>query len=375
MASNLYYVESPEYITAELDCEEKLISYRKEDGTLVENVGIDVKSLKVTHLDTKNNFTPIHTYAIKGDYSIFTEKTLYERTGEGMIYQIQLIGAGGNEYNFPNFSKCRIEVWTDEHLYFSGNIFALCGMGANIGDVTQIYQGKCFYTPLFSKLGQKSGIVLNYKIPYYSSVRVILKTPGIDPTVEEANMVKWITIKDTEKINISYGGYTIPYGAYLHSEEIIDDSVPIGAMKTLLNTNKNVFVLSEMISGEGGISFQEGCIRAFLNGSKEDYTMLSTGLEDYFCFCHYFDGDLKFTPMCGVTYFAGYQEGGKNKVRLSAYRIHIDDPLFFKEGGVEITMRNGDQNSPTDIHSTENLVWGSQLTPLNVQIQSTYYTW
>lgn len=75
--------------------------------------------------------------------------------------------------------------------------------------------------------------------------------------------LSWITVKDTDKINISYNGLDIPYGAYLHSDKVLE-TVKTGEELTLLNTDRNSAVMSMSLFGKSDtFNFVEGCLRAY----------------------------------------------------------------------------------------------------------------
>ena len=78
----------------------------------------------------------------------------------------------------------------------------------------------------------------------------------------------------------------------------------------------------------------EGEIKMFLDGDKEFPTICGTGTEDYFggAWCFRKDGNTPpedySAPFMGFRQVAG--ESGKVGARMTMYRFHIHDPIFFK---------------------------------------------
>lgn len=305
-----------------------------------------------------------------------SRQEIYSRQGSGMIVSMQFIGAAnttveGDPIWWQGFERTIVEVETDGKVYFRGRIYEFLGMNTDIATIEE-YPRHGFYTPLFTKGGKYSGITLNFKIPYYEGVRVTLIEDERDTGVWRMG---WITVRDTDKICIEYGGYKIPYGAYLHSDKVIE-TVQTGQEVTLLDTKESGMVMSVSLFGKSDrFNFVEGCIRSYLHGSTEP-TLLSSGFEDYFGFCFGFNlGVLQF-PMFGATIHE-MAETSKNPYRVSAYRNHIDDPLTFTSGGFRMTVRNSDQNTGfMDLESAENMAddGTGQATAL-MGGQITYYAW
>ena len=82
------------------------------------------------------------------------------------------------------------------------------------------------------------------------------------------------------------------------------------------------------------LSFLEGCMRAYLDGSAEP-VLLSSGLEDDFLGTYYFNRGRYANDLAGLTHF-------DPKARtFSAYRFQDQDPLFFRSG-LRLTCRCGE---------------------------------
>lgn len=301
---------------------------------------------------------------------------VYSREGSGMIYNMQFIGAvnttiSDNTILWKGFERTIIEVETDSQVFFKGRIYEFLGMNTDIATIDE-YPRNCFYTPLFVKGGKFSGITLNFKIPYYKNVKVSLIRAK-----EDVGRIcySWVTIKDTDKIDISYGPLTVPYGAYLHSDKIIKD-INVGEELTLLDTDKNGALISTSLFGKSDtFNFVEGCLRAYKHKSREPM-LISSGFEDYFGFCFGFNAGLMQLPMFGATLHE-MSENSNRPYRVSAYRNHIDDSLTFTEGGFRITLRNSDQNTGfMDVESTRNMAGdGTGHSTATMGGQITYYLW
>lgn len=293
-----------------------------------------------------------------------------------MVYNMQFIGCVNTTTPdepiwWQGFERTTVRVETDGNVYFCGRIYEFLGMNtdiASIGDYTR--QG--FYTPLFVKGGKYSGISLNFKIPYYKSVKVDLIRDDADVGT---SCYAWVTVRDTDKINISYGGINIPYGAYLHSHKVIK-TIKAGEELTLMNSDKNGMVLSMSLFGKSDtFNFVEGCLRAYVHNNTEPI-LLSSGFEDYFGFCFGFNLGLQQFAMFG-SMLHKMSPSSNEPYRVSGYRNHIDDPLTFTCGGFEITVRNGDQNTGfMNTANAENMAGdgtGNSDTVMGGQI--TYYEW
>lgn len=97
---------------------------------------------------------------------------------------------------------------------------------------------------------------------------------------------------------------------------------------------------SEILLPRGfGLGILEGWERIVVDGDRER-ALTGTGAEDYFSGGFYFEGGPFSTPSYGSTvrsFFTG---------RVSAYRFHLDDPIFFGQS-LEITLDHGLSNTMT----------------------------
>ncbi len=302
--------------------------------------------------------------------------TIYQRQSAGMIFHMQFIGAvnttiSDSEVWWKGFERTTVEVETDGKVYFSGKIYEFLGMNTDIATIDE-YPRNGFSTTLFTKGGKFSGITLNFKIPYYECVKIDLIR-----NEQDTNKVcySWITVRDTDEICISYGGFDIPYGTYLHSDKVIN-TVKSGNEVVLLNTDKSGAIISTSLFGKSTtFNFIEGCLRIY-KGKSDIPTLLSSGFEDYFGFCFGFNLGVTQFPLFGDTLHE-MSPKSINPYRVSAYRNHTDMPLIFENGGFKLTVRNGDQNTEyMDINSFENMAGdGTGHGDATMGGQITYYTW
>jgi D-arabinan exo alpha-(1,3)/(1,5)-arabinofuranosidase (non-reducing end) len=82
----------------------------------------------------------------------------------------------------------------------------------------------------------------------------------------------------------------------------------------------------------------EGEIKMFIDGDQEFPTICGTGTEDYFGGAWSFsDGDFS-APYFGYRLLSPSGERGKAGDRITLYRFHLPDPVFFKED-LRVTMQ------------------------------------
>jgi hypothetical protein len=113
--------------------------------------------------------------------------------------------------------------------------------------------------------------------------------------------------------------------------------------------------MSSLFVKAGSECFLEGCFHLMVGGEPFPGTTLSTGGEDYYNSAYYFaapgasgfgttiphGGDFHL-PTTGLTHLNTtnpYNSDGPTQ--WSAYRLHEQDPLVFKDG-VQFVMRNGE---------------------------------
>ncbi len=142
-------------------------------------------------------------------------------------------------------------------------------------------------------------------------------------------------------------------GATSHTDEVSTFS-SVGKEKLVLNgyaeaelmLHKGKGCLTHMWFGGDwkDISYLEAMMRAYINGSAEP-THLSSGLEDYFLGTYYFNRGPYSNGLAGLVHIDAKDSS------FSAYRIHEDDPLFFKYG-LKLTCRCGEQLDGKNMHDS-----------------------
>ena len=80
----------------------------------------------------------------------------------------------------------------------------------------------------------------------------------------------------------------------------------------------------------------EGEIKFYLDGDREFPTICGTGTEDYFGGAWCFDETNFSAPFFGYQRVSG--ERGKAGTRLTLYRFHVADPVFFRRD-LRVTMQ------------------------------------
>ena len=298
---------------------------------------------------------------------------IFKDVGEGMIDQIQLIGAYDttstpkNEF-FRGFYRARLRVVVDGEIAVDGTIYNLCGLGSDFNKDSD-FENVIFSTPLFSKTGLYSGITFNFKIPYYKSVSVQLVRDERD--VGKIGLF-WGMVKSSSVIDINIGGKKLPKGAKAHA---ITKSMQCkkGDQLEILNTSKAGVLAGINISGSGSkFDWVEGCLRAF-KGNDKNCVMLSSGLEDYLGGAFGYNVGVRQFASWGCT----YKQMKKPPYTLCGYRNHFNDFVCWQKGGFKITLRWGDQNAPHwNLNSTENFA-GQVKDPGEGRLVATafYYDW
>ena len=318
---------------------------------------------------------PVLTEAYKAS-SVHDGKVLFQRNGEGVIDQIQLIGAFDttsspkNEF-WVNYHQTILQITVDGEVSVRGTIYDLCGLSSNIITreeyVNGIFENAIFQTPLFSKTGLYSGITFNFKIPYYKSIKIeLLGTNG----------AMWGMVKSLTNVDFEIGGVKIPYGAKFHGITVSQSCVK-GDLIVLMDTIKSGMLLGVNVAGTSNMfDWVEGCIRAFKYGltTQDKCTMLSSGLEDYLGGAFGFNIGEKQFENWGCTL---------NKMilaenyRLCGYRNHLNDKVLFDGGGFKVAARWGDQNAANwDLSNTDSFA-GQTGNPGvgNFYATAFYYDW
>ena len=285
---------------------------------------------------------------------------IFSATGEGQIENFFFAGDDGNWHHPGQFV---LNVYCDDQLCLSGKLYELACLNMDYLS-EESYRSIFLETPLFCKFGSRNSINLNFKIPYYHSCRVELVQP--QPGVKDQ---VWTTVRANDRVCISYGGRTLPKGAYFRGIRRGDETIASGEQHTLLESSQNTMLVGVNFFLNSTVeTSMEACLRAFdtRDGSVE---YLSSGLEDFFLGTYYFDSGQFMRYHTGQTCLLR-ENGG---VKLAAYRQFTENPICFNHP-VKITVRNGDNNEINqDSELTPDVAFGSGSA--NMGSFCFYYEW
>lgn len=309
-------------------------------------------------MDCGNTFTQVNKCMTPFDAD--GKAVIFSAEGPGQIENFFFAGDGGNWHHPGQF---RLDVWCDGQLCLSGKLYELACLNMDYV-AEEEYRTVYLETPLYCKLGLNNSINLNFKIPYYHSCKVELVQP--QPGVKDQ---VWTTVRANDKVCISYGGRTLPKGAYFRGVRKGNEGVPSGDQYTLYESDRNSMVVGVNLFVDSPVqSTMEACVRAFdtRDGSVQ---YLSSGLEDFFLGTYYFDSGQFMRYLIGQTCLKK-ENGG---VKLSAYRMFTEDPICFNHP-VKVTVRNGDNNEINqDSELTPEVAFGSGVATMGSFCF--YYEW
>ncbi|MEO6874600.1 MAG: glycoside hydrolase family 172 protein [Opitutaceae bacterium] len=156
-----------------------------------------------------------------------------------------------------------------------------------------------------------------------------------------------ITVENTAANDLPLFFYTINYTL----EAVAEDCLSFHAQFRRTNPvpYKDVYTILEGVSGHGQyvgtfMSWQqnnagwwgEGEIKMYLDGDQEWPTICGTGTEDYFGGAWCFDDGNFSSPYFGFQQVVG--KSGQPGARMTMYRFHVHDPVFFKQD-LRVTMQ------------------------------------
>lgn len=249
------------------------------------------------------------------------EAVLFEHKGKGCLTHFWFGG------NFNGVENTRIRYYVDGEEKASIDMDLYMGHGIGFNDNKAPWSNKHM-----GKIGRQNGVFNNYRIPFGKSVRV---TAQAAEGADSGQPIWWI-IRGVENGRVTLGGEKLPEAARL--KLVRQEKVEVEPLKELdlfdLKGNGAVYQVAIAAEGleDGGITYLEGCIRAYKGGSKEP-VMISSGLEDYFLGTYYFDTGFFHSDTAGLTHL------DQGKKTFSAYRFHDEDPIYFSKG-LRMTCRN-----------------------------------
>ncbi len=197
-------------------------------------------------------------------------------------------------------------------------------------------------TELMGNMGRTSGIYNTYKIPFTKKVRITAQlSPNAD--VSEREPTFWWIIRGTENLPVVFNGIRLPDDAKLKLYKLENYTAEPLEEFTMADVQGAGMLYQVSMEAKGlrdtdhwkDLSFMESCIRAYENGGTEPM-FVSSGLEDYFLGTYYFNTGRYANKLAGLTHF------DKEKREFSAYRFHVDDPIFFQDG-LRLTNRCGEK--------------------------------
>jgi hypothetical protein len=257
-----------------------------------------------------------------------TEAVLFTHEGKGCLTHMWFGGA------FKAYGETRIRVYVDDEKDASIDMELLLGHGIGFNDSSAPWG-----TERMGNTGGDSGIYNTYRIPFGRRVKV---TAQLSKEAEENPLFWWI-IRGTENLPVQLGGVKLPENARLKLYRL-EDYVAEPLEEFTLCRVKGAGALYQVTMEVKGLrksnhwkdlSFMESCVRAYINDGK-DMIYLSSGLEDYFLGTYYFKKGTYANMLAGLTHL------NKEENEFSAYRLHEDDPVFFKKG-LRLTNRCGEK--------------------------------
>ena len=243
---------------------------------------------------------------------------------------------------------------------------------------------------LFGKGGSVGGYYLHYKIPFYISIRITVRTLTPNKCVPTYVIARGYEVNIASIVNNNIitlpNGYTIPFGAKLTLQAIQSTTFPPLSLVSLANVSYGygALIIANMISlstSPPANNYIEGCWHLYPNGNVTFPGMvIGTGFEDYFSSAYWFgaasgfpNGLLYTHPSAGLTHFSRSAPNGDNNVEeLSAYRVLTNEVMGMQNGG-RLVWRVGDVTTKCTAETLNNPIG----TPSAVTLSSYVwlYTW
>lgn len=259
------------------------------------------------------------------------ETELFKYEGKGCLTHMWF----GGDLNGHEDMSIRVYVDGEEQASIDMELFLGHGMGF-----------KDSYAPwgteLMGNMGRTSGIYNTYKIPFSRTVRITAQLSP-DADVSERDPTFWWIIRGTENLPVVFNGIRLPDDARLKLHKLDNYTAEPLEEFTMADVNGAGMLYQVSMEAKGlrdtdhwkDLSFMESCIRAYEGGNTEPM-FVSSGLEDYFLGTYYFNTGRYANKLAGLTHFDTV------KHEFSAYRFHVDDPIFFQDG-LRLTNRCGEK--------------------------------
>jgi hypothetical protein len=260
-----------------------------------------------------------------------SETVLFEHQGKGCLTHMWF----GGDLN--GHEDLMIRVYVDGEKMASIEMELFLGHGIGFRDSFAPWG-----TEIMGNMGGTSGLYNTYKIPFMEKVRITAQlSPDADMT--ERIPTFWWIIRGTENLPVVFNGIRLPDHARLKLYKLEDYTAEPLEEFTMADVQGAGMLFQVSMQAKGlrdtdhwrDLSFMESCIRAYESGSEEPM-FVSSGLEDYFLGTYYFNTGRYINKLAGLTHL------DKEEREFSAYRLHVDDPIFFQKG-LKLTNRCGEK--------------------------------
>lgn len=260
------------------------------------------------------------------------ETVLFSREGKGVLTHMWFGG------DFKGYEQTKIKVYIDGEVVPSIDMELFLGHGIGFND-----NNAPWAVTKIGKTGSPSGIYNTFRIPFGKDIKVTAQLGSESPD----NPLFWWIIRGTENLPIMLGDVKLPEKARLKLYKMENKELEPLTEFDLCNVQGGGAVFMVTMAAKGlrihqnvndrwkDLSYQEGCVRAYLNNEKEPL-MISSGLEDYFLGTYYFNKGKYYSDIAGLTHF------DEKANEFSAYRFHDQDPIFFQKG-LRLTGRVGEK--------------------------------
>lgn len=283
-----------------------------------------------------SNLDEVSTFSSVGKEKLvlngYAEAELMKHNGKGCLTHMWFGG------DWPGYEKTRIRVYVDGETHASIDM----ELGLGLGNGDHVPWG----CERLGKTGQPSGIYNTFRIPYGNSIRITAQRDSQSPD----GAPFWWILRGTDGLSVTLGGVKLPASARLKLHTVDHQLVKPYDEFALFDVKSGGALFLVTMGAQGqrhtgdwkDISYLEAMIRAYMNGSAAP-TYLSSGLEDYFLGTYYFNRGPYSNGLAGLVHIDAKDSS------FSAYRLHEDDPLFFRSG-LKLTCRCGEQLDGKNMH-------------------------
>jgi hypothetical protein len=282
------------------------------------------------------------------------ETELFNYDGKGCITHMWF----GGDLN--DHEDLMIRIYVDEEVKAGIEMELFLGHGIGFKD-----RFAPWGTEIMGNIGGHSGIYNTYKIPFGKKIRITAQlAPEADTSKRQPTF--WWIIRGTENLPVVFNGVQLPDQARLKLHKLENFTAQPLEEFSFAEAGGKGMVYQVTMQAKGlrdtdhwkDLSFMESCIRAY-EANNQDPMYVSSGLEDYFLGTYYFNTGRFTNKLAGLTHF------DKEKQEFSAYRLHLDDPIFF-QNGLKLTNRCGEKIGDKVFHDPP---------PTNYTVYTWIYEW